>query len=359
MSEENKELNEQIDEALETAVADVAIPEEVVEEVTEAEEEAIAEEVTEEAEAVAKEEKEEVAEVAEEVEEVKTETVEEIIDERDYKAELEELEKQLAVIKEAEVERGLKTDVENAHKIAARDIDVFNQKLAVSLEGKFNEFGLDVNKSVAEIAQEDPSKGQIAKQLVEAAQRLQNDFIAQARANISESVNKLVFTKAEKAFDIYELSDAEAEIAAQTFVNIFRHTGLQNLEDDLIQKVELAVAHGKMLAAKAVGNVEKVVEAVKEIKEVEAKIEEKAAEPEICPEVAEVAGSEEVIPTEEPKADILAEYSEGIDNTPVGAKGSMTPAEAIEKLSTISEPRARVAFYKEHQALIAKGMREL
>ena len=58
---------------------------------------------------------------------------------------------------------------------------------------------------------------------------------------------ELVFKKAEKLFNKYTLSHEQAEVAADTFINIMMNVGVNDLGEDLAAKVELAAARAKLV----------------------------------------------------------------------------------------------------------------
>ena len=245
-------------------------------------------------------------------------------------------------------------------------------QLADRLELELNRYGIDLNKSLAELQKEDAAKSQIAQGLI-------NQFRAQAeqaRAFMEEQkaadAREAIFNKAGMLMAKYDLAEDEANSVAETFLDIIDAAGVRDLGEDLKNKVELAVAKVRFVGGKlkkavketkeAVESARTAIEAIKETADavVEAakpaeeppKAEEKIEQPDKTeqPDKAEVP-----VVTEDIKKEALAEamgdaVPEANKNAPTEGDGA-TVENVLEKL--MATPfKERVEFYKKHEALI-------
>ena len=293
------------------------------------------------------EQKEEVEEEEEEEEEEDLPTVEDF--ER-VQAELEE-------IKIAEADRQVMQQLRDKDAAREQQLRAIEGQLADRLELELNRYGIDLNKSLAELQKEDAAKFQIAQGLINQS-RVQAE---QARAFMEEQkaadAREAIFNKAGMLMAKYDLAEDEANSVAETFLDIIDAAGVKDLGEDLKNKVELAVAKVRFVGGKlkkavketkeAVEAVHDVVEAVKEV------VPEPSPSPQTEPPVEEKVEQPQV--TEEIKKEALAEamgdaVPEANKNVPTEGDGT-TVENVLEKL--MATPfKERVEFYKKHEALI-------
>ena len=323
---------------------------------------------------------------SEEKEALEEESKEEVVEEEDVKEEeevdVEQLKKELAELKaEKEDEARERELVEVAQNVEVeydRVVKGINEALRETLE----QYQIPVDKSIQELEKEDPAKAQIARNLlVQAKQAL--DFNTQRLSNQYKSKEQdVIFTKAERLFNKYELSNEQAQVAAEAFVSILQASGLQDLKDDLAAKVELSVAQARFKVPTVTPPVETVKEEpVKEAPKVEA---EPATEPEKADEnkpEEEASKSEEKAEEKAPEASAeefklergvaketvsrkvvnnLDDYKEGINGSSSveAAKApSVDKDNVLAKLAALP-PKERQKFMKENFALVNAAMRD-
>ncbi|MCI6738049.1 MAG: hypothetical protein MR593_08025 [Intestinibacter sp.] len=311
---------------------------------------------------------------------------EEVVEEEDVKEEeevdVEQLKKELAELKaEKEDEARERELVEVAQNVEVeydRVVKGINEALRETLE----QYQIPVDKSIQELEKEDPAKAQIARNLlVQAKQAL--DFNTQRLSNQYKSKEQdVIFTKAERLFNKYELSNEQAQVAAETFVSILQASGLQDLKDDLAAKVELSVAQARFKVPTVTPPVETVKEEpVKEAPKVEA---EPATEPEKADEnkpEEEASKSEEKAEEKAPEAPAeefklergvakevvsrkavnnLDDYKEGINGSSsveASKASTVNKDNVLAKLAALP-PRERQRFMKENFALVNAAMRD-
>lgn len=321
---------------------------------------------------------------SEEKEQEEEEHKEEEVKEEDVKEEeevdVEQLKKELAELKaEKEDEARERELVEVAQNVEVeydRVVKGINEALRETLE----QYQIPVDKSIQELEKEDPAKAQIARNLlVQAKQAL--DFNTQRLSNQYKSKEQdVIFTKAERLFNKYELSNEQAQVAAETFISILQASGLQDLKDDLSAKVELSVAQARFKVPTVTPPVETVKEEpVKEAPKVEA---EPATEPEKADEnkpEEEASKPEEKAEEKAPEASAkefklergvaketvsrkvvnnLDDYKEGINgSSSVEAAKAVSKDNVLAKLAALP-PRERQRFMKENFALVNAAMRD-
>ena len=318
-------------------------------------------------------------------EEGKEEEQEEVVEEEDVKEEeevdVEQLKKELAELKaEKEDEARERELVEVAQNVEVeydRVVKGINEALRETLE----QYQIPVDKSIQELEKEDPAKAQIARSLLAQAKQAL-DFNTQRLSNQYKSKEQdVIFTKAERLFNKYELSNEQAQVAAETFISILQASGLQDLKDDLAAKVELSVAQARFKVPTVTPPVETTVkeEPVKEAPKVEAepatepekadenKPEEEASKPEEKAEEKAPEASAEEFKLERGVAketvsrkvvNNLDDYKEGINgSSSVEAAKAVNKDNVLAKLAALP-PRERQRFMKENFALVNAAMRD-
>lgn len=295
---------------------------------------------------------------------------------------IEEIKRELAELKaEKEDEARERELVEVAQNVEVeydRVVKGINEALRETLE----QYQIPVDKSIQELEKEDPAKAQIARNLlVQAKQAL--DFNTQRLSNQYKSKEQdVIFTKAERLFNKYELSNEQAQVAAETFVSILQASGLQDLKEDLAAKVELSVAQARFKVPTVTPPVETVKEEpVKEAPKVEAEAaveSEKADENKPKEEVSKPEEKAEEKAPEAPAEEFklergvaketvsrkvvnnLDDYKEGINGS---SSVEATKAPTVDKDNVLAKlaalpPKERQRFMKENFALVNAAMRD-
>lgn len=245
-------------------------------------------------------------------------------------------------------------DFERQARADEDQLTKFEQALSDVLVKNLNDIGVDINKSIEEIRKEDPEKALRVQQLIVQAQASHEAFVAKQTAEAKARLEEIVFTRASRLLEKFGLSNEEAPIVAETFVNIINEAGLKNLDADLVAKVELAVGRAKLLVPKVAKAVEQVKDIAHDVKETVTEIMTPA--PEVT--AGEVVATAEAIieaepPKAEPKAD-LSEFKEGISNSQVVTRSGKS---LLEEMASITNPKERVEFYKQNFKAIEEALR--
>lgn len=270
--------------------------------------------------------------------------------------ELEKVQRELAQLKEKEETRKLVEEINTKAIEASNQFDDFADKLSKALEDTFKQYGIDTDKTIDEIRAIDPAKAAIAQELIGHAEAIRNAKIQEFQAPIIEAQKNLVFREAAKVMCEYDMTDAQAQEAANSLINIINQVGINDIEGDLKAKVELAVARAKFVVKdeakeeKSVQEEGKVEEQPKQEKQVE----------EVAAEVAEAPTEEPSeepteAPTEEPKADLEA-FKEGAStgDVIVDNNGDINIDNVIQKLNALPY-KERINFYQKHAELIKQA----
>lgn len=303
----------------------------------------------------------EVPEASEEVTKVEEEAKQEEAPARD-----EELEKAKAELaeKEAELaeEKAIKSYEDDVRE-ANRQYDEFLTNLGNAMLQELNKYGIDANTSIEELRKTDPAKAQVAENIVRQAQQAKELAQRNVQNNLNDRLTDVVFGKASRLFDKYELTNEQGEVAAETFVNIMAQSGIRDMGDDLIAKVELAVARAKLLKPK----VEKVIDDAKAVVK-----EAGEAVVDVINAKAEEPPKEEETPTEEKKEELKEEQDapkvESIVETPsieefkesavtsTQQTGSpLNEDNVLDEMAKLSY-KDRVTFYAKNKAMVDKAM---
>lgn len=294
------------------------------------------------------------ADASDAIEEV-PETVKEEVDVDAIRAELEEL----------KAEKEERADVENLNKEnarVAREYDELCGQVSSRLEAKLKELGIPLDKSITDLEAEDKAKAEIARKLIGDA----NELIERAKVAATDFLNQkaqdVIFKKADRLLRKYDVTEEEADVVANTFLDIIAQSGVRDLEDDLRAKVELAVAKAKMVCQHVSKTAEVVKEKADEVAEKIEKVEEiitppkveepvKEAEPKEESKVEEVKAEEE-----QPKPTLdTAEFEEGAVSKPQPT-ASITVDNVLDKMAALPY-KEQTQFYKENMALIEEALR--
>ena len=272
----------------------------------------------------------------------------------DVNEELEKYRREVEELKEAEATRKLIEDVNKQAVQCENQIAEFDDKLQKALVDTFKQYDIDLNTTMEELKNTDPAKFAIAQELIGHAEHIRANQIAQIQAPLVEAQKNVVFREASKIMCNYDMTDEEAQVAASTLINIFNNSGLNDLQDDLKAKVELAVAHAKFTAPK---------EEVKEVEEVKQEtVAAEVVEPpkeETKEKVVEEEPSEAPTeaPTEapEPKTDLNAfKESAAVSDAIVNNREGVTVDNVIQRLASLPY-KERPSFYKEYADLIKQA----
>lgn len=349
--------------------------EDVKEEKTEAEDEGektedVKEEVVEEKEN--KEEKEETgttpseetSEQTEEKPEEKTEensdvpppSEEEEVTEEEPTEDVEKVRAELEALREAEEERKGLEDLGNLVQNVETEYNRVLNGIQKALNDTLDQYGIDKTKTLDELRKEDPAKAVIAEDLIRQANEVKQFNETNLTKQVQDKGAELVFKKAEKLFNKYTLSHEQAEVAADTFINIMMNVGVNDLGEDLAAKVELAAARAKLVVPDAVEaeiKDETPVETVEDVVDVP-EAEDTAEEPK--EEKEEDKKPEVKVTVEKPSIDAL---KEGVADGDSGAANSnpITVDNVLQVMASVPF-KNRVQFYKDHEDLINEAARK-
>lgn len=284
------------------------------------------------------------------------ETVKEEVDVDAIKAELEELKAEKAEAEEVEA-----LGRENAR--VANEFNQLCQGLGKGLEEAFEKYAIPTDKTIEELEKEDPAKAQLARNLTKQANDIIEAAKKDAEAFLNEKAHEVVFKKADRLLQKMDVSEEEAPIVAETFLDIIAQAGIRDLHDDLKAKLELAVAKAKMVvktASKTVDVVKTAADVVKEhVDKVAEKIEKveeiisdkKDIKDEPAKKEEEPAKAVEA-PVEEPDT---SEFEEGVVGKPQ-TTASITVENVLEKMASLPY-KEQTKFYKENIALVEEALK--
>lgn len=269
--------------------------------------------------------------------------------ETDKEPSVEDLKKR---IEEYEIEKQERETLNQYAKLANdvyADVQRFETIVQNGMIEGLKKFGIDPNLTFEEIKEQDPAKYELAVELVNQAQQRIDQHRQQAKDILDGEGSKIVFDKAEKEIRKYNLTPEQQVNAAEMFVNIMMKTGIQDLGEDLIAKVKLAVGNAMIDVPRAKEDANDKPKTAKtdrsdttvskeptvvEEPEVKDKVEEKPAKP----------------PVQKVNLD---DYKEGATDTSARAdavinKDAVTADNVLQKLAALPY-RERVAFMLEHE----------
>lgn len=283
------------------------------------------------------------------------ETVKEEVDVDAIKAELEELKAEKAEAEEVEA-----LGRENAR--VANEFNQLCQGLGKGLEEAFEKYAIPTDKTIEELEKEDPAKAQLARNLTKQANDIIEAAKKDAEAFLNEKAHEVVFKKADRLLQKMDVSEEEAPIVAETFLDIIAQAGIRDLHDDLKAKLELAVAKAKMVVKTAGKTVDAVKTAADVVREHVDKVAEKIEKvEEIISDKKDVSDKKDIkdepvkkeeVPVEEINK---SEFEEG-----VGAKSepaSLTVDNFLERLDQVKD-LDKPAFIKANYLLFEAAMRK-
>lgn len=285
------------------------------------------------------------------------ETVKEEVDVDAIKAELEELKAEKAEAEEVEA-----LGRENAR--VANEFNQLCQGLGKGLEEAFEKYAIPTDKTIEELEKEDPAKAQLARNLTKQANDIIEAAKKDAEAFLNEKAHEVVFKKADRLLQKMDVSEEEAPIVAETFLDIIAQAGVRDLHDDLKAKLELAVAKAKMVVKTAGKTVDAVKTAADVVKEHVDKVAEKIEKvEEIISDKKDISAKKDEKPEEKPAKAVEApveeidksEFEEGI-----GAKSepaSLSVDNFLERLDQVKD-LDKPAFIKANYSLFEAAMRK-
>lgn len=268
----------------------------------------------------------------------------------DIQAELEEL-------RYSRDEENALREIGKAQSDAQSEMQEFQTRVTQILEQGLKHYGIDPEKSIEDIAKEDPAKADIARELLNSAQQHIQAKQQELIQRVGQMEQNVVFNRAEREIKKFKLT-AEQEIeAAKMFVKIINATGVADISEDLKEKVRLAVASAKMSVP-----VEEIIK--------------KEEVPDASDTTAQEAGTnvletpsekieEKVEDKVEEKSDVtpkvdIDDYKESPTDT---AKITVSSTPEINETNVIAKMAAmpykdRVAFMIEHQDIVDAAMRK-
>lgn len=354
--DENKEIIEEevkVEET-ETIEDEPKVEEEVQEaaEITEEADEEKKEDVEELTEGVESDEsdKEEKPEDSEptEPEETVEEIVEEEIVELPEKSERElELERQLAEFESEKADREAMATIDSIEVAVETKANEIRNQVVQALEMEARRFGIPTDKSMEDLEKENPQLAKIAGELRAKAEAVLEHQMTQLQVAKEMETAKVVFQKASKLLEKYNLTPEQEDVAAVVFADIVRQVGVNDLGEDLKAKVKLAAAQAKMDIPV---DVQKAVEEVKTdttvLEKPTVEIEEKPKE--------EVEEKSVEPPTPKEEVDMDA-FTESATEGKATGVASVNVENVLEKMAALPF-RERTAFYREHIDLINEAM---
>ena len=262
----------------------------------------------------------------------------------DMQAELEEL-------RYSRDEENALREIGKAQSDAQSEMQEFQTKVTQILEQGLKHYGIDPEKSIEDIAKEDPAKADIARELLNSAQQHIQAKQQELIQRVGQLEQNVVFNRAEREIKKFKLT-AEQEIeAAKMFVKIINATGVADISEDLKEKVRLAVASAKMSVP-----VEEIIKKEEEVSDTpDTKVLEQPSEK--IEEKVEEKTEEKSDVT--PKVDI-DDYKESPTDT---AKITVSSTPEINETNVIAKMASmpykdRVAFMIEHQDIVDAAMRK-
>ena len=256
----------------------------------------------------------------------------------DMRAELEEL-------RYSRDEEDALREISKAQSNAQSEMQEFQTRVTQILEQGLKHYGIDPEKSIEDIAKEDPAKADIARELLNSAQQHIQAKQQELIQRVGQMEQNVVFNRAEREIKKFKLTTEQEIEAAKMFVKIIDATGVADISEDLKEKVRLAVASAKMSVP--VEDIIAQTEDTKVLEQPSEKIEEK------------VENKVEVKSDVTPKVDI-DDYKESPTDT---AKITVSSTPEVNESNVIAKMAAmpykdRVAFMIEHQDIVDAAMRK-
>ena len=261
----------------------------------------------------------------------------------DMQAELEEL-------RYSRDEENALREIGKAQSDAQSEMQEFQTRVTQILEQGLKHYGIDPEKSIEDIAKEDPAKADIARELLNSAQQHIQAKQQELIQRVGQMEQNVVFNRAEREIKKFKLT-AEQEIeAAKMFVKIINATGVADISEDLKEKVRLAVASAKMSVP-----VEEIIKKEEVPDTSDTNVLETSSEKNEEKNEEKVEDKSDVTPEVD-----IDDYKESPTDT---AKITVSSTPEINETNVIAKMAAmpykdRVAFMIEHQDIVDAAMRK-
>lgn len=228
------------------------------------------------------------------------------------------------------------------------EYEAFTTELQNKVVEEFNKYGIPMDMDVNELKATDPAKYQIMTNILTNAQNVHDKVTAEIQNPIKEASDNIVFRIAGKEMKKYDLTLEQAQEAAKTFVSIMHEVGVKDLKDDLIGKVELAVARGKLI----VGDVKKTVEDTKDaVKETTKDIKE------VVDKIGDTVDAvKEKVETVKKEGKKLEDFTKGA-NPGLPPKGAEVNKDNVMELYLSQPEGERLKFFAAHKDLIMEQLK--
>ena len=280
--------------------------------------------------------------------EVKVETKEE----RAPVDDIEQLKKEVAEFKQKQFEMEQLKALEIQRQKDAYDFNNVCIALGKALEKTYNDLGIDTSKSLDELRKSDPDKAAKAEQAYQQAMAIQQDVLNKQAVKTQKAIEQIVFNKAGRMIDSFGLTKEQTQKAAEAFIEIINATGLQDLDDDIMAKVEYAVGRTKLRTP----NVDKPAFKTESVVIKDETVTENTTK-KVEPEKTEtVEKDDKKIENSAPKVSITA-FTEGVAPGVQNFNDSVNVGNVLSKLKDVPH-KERVNFYKTHYSLIQRAMKE-
>lgn len=276
---------------------------------------------------------------------------------------IEDLKAQIEEYKFNEEERAGLQNLAGQIQNAQAELDDFDAKVDMALRDALVDNKIDLDKSLEELAKENPAAHKIAISFIQQANQVKEQHAVEVVQRVRDVQNTLIFKRAEREFAKYNLTAEEAEVAADTFIKIMHEVGINDLGEDLKTKVSLSVGQSRInKAAEAPKVEEKVEEAPTEVVEDTSKVDEVVENKPTEEKEAAKEEKKEEKPAEEPEKKVvvdLDEYMADPTTSAAGAKKSdYTDTSILSELAKL-RGKEQQAFYVEHATEINKAMAEV
>lgn len=282
--------------------------------------------------------------------EVKVEETKE--DEHTSVDDIEQLKKEVAEFKQKQFEMEQLKALEVQRQKDAYEFNNVCIALGKALEKTYNDLGIDTSKSLDELRKSDPDKAAKAEQAYQQAMAIQQDVLNKQAIKTQKAIEQIVFNKAGRMIDSFDLTKEQTQKAAEAFIEIINATGLQDLDDDIMAKVEYAVGRAKLRTPKIDKPTVKAEPVAPKAETVTENVT-KMVEPE---NVETIEKDDKQIENSAPKVDITA-FTEGVAPGVQNFNDSVNVGNVLNKLKDVPH-RDRVNFYKTHYSLIQQAMKE-
>ena len=245
----------------------------------------------------------------------------------------------LAEIEDLKFEQETQKQVQHFNTIVKKQQDEYKEFYA-ALEAKvaeeFEKYGIPLDADYDDLKETDPAKFQIMQNIVNTAREVNDKVSYELKQPIIEASENIVFRIAGTEMKKYNLSEEQNKEAANTFIRIMNEYGIDNLDDDIKNKVELSVARAKMLIADKAKEVIDKVE--KKVDEVVDKAQEQTKE------VVNKIGKK------------LDDFKEGVQSSNQNPGPEVTKDNVNQIWMSIKDGKEKLAFFAKYQDMIMENL---